>query len=40
MINGKVPAGVYFPEEVPGEEFRAEILRDVSKGSIEYSILV
>jgi hypothetical protein len=38
MLLDRVPPGVYFPEEVPGDEFRAEILRDIRQSAITYSI--
>ena len=37
LFNKEVPAGVFFPEEVPGKRFRDEILRDASRDAIEYS---
>ena len=36
---GIVPAGVYFPEEVPSISFRNNILNYVSKDAIAYNIL-
>jgi hypothetical protein len=38
MIKGSVPPGVYFPEEVPGTQYREEILCDISSDAITYSI--
>ena len=38
MLKGSVPPGVYFPEEVPGQSFREEILADISADAITYSI--
>jgi hypothetical protein len=38
MLKGTVPPGVYFPEEVPGKQFRNEILADISVDAITYSI--
>lgn len=32
-----IPAGVYFPEEVPSEKFRQNILREISEDAILYS---
>lgn len=38
MIKGSVPPGVYFPEEVPGRQYREEVLCDISADAITYSI--
>jgi hypothetical protein len=38
MLKGSVPPGVYFPEEVPGKQYREEILCDISADAITYSI--
>jgi hypothetical protein len=38
MLKGTVPTGVYFPEEVPGKQFRNEILADISMDAITYTI--
>jgi hypothetical protein len=38
MLKGTVPPGVYFPEEVPGKQYREEILSDISADAIVYSI--
>jgi hypothetical protein len=38
MIKGSVPPGVYFPEEVPGTQYREEILCDISADAMTYSV--
>jgi hypothetical protein len=38
MLKKNVPPGVYFPEEVPGNSFREEILADISADAITYKI--
>jgi hypothetical protein len=38
LENSNVPAGVYFPEEVPSASFGDAILKEVSKDAISYSI--
>lgn len=38
MIQGNVPNGVFFPEEVPGAQFRKDILAALKESAITYSI--
>lgn len=38
LLEGDLPSGVFFPEEVPGEEFRRQILQEMSSTAITYSI--
>lgn len=37
MIEGNVPPGVFFPEEVNNDMFRAEILEEIASKAITYS---
>ena len=36
MVKGNVPSGVFFPEEVENDSFRAEILREIASKAITY----
>ena len=37
MLKNNVPVGVFFPEEVNNDAFRAEILNEIGSRAITYS---